>query len=206
MPIICPQCSYDRNAKDAHFCEACGYELVGNDPPPPPIYPEPPNYPEPPIYSEPPNYPEPPIYSEPPNYPEPPIYPEPPNYPEPPIYPEPPRTQTQTARLIPKQAGAPLAEFILDSSNALIGRFDPDTGPVEVDLDGFHGSETISRQHGEIYMENGQWKIKDLGSTNGIFIKPVGMTRFGARITTPQRLNSGDEIAIGKVRLLFQIP
>ena len=251
MYITCPECSYDLNPKDAHFCEACGFELKSDPdkvvvepdrssenahsnsieyltPPPPPTtkdispnkknpntqnYPEP-NYPELTIYSEA-SYPEPQKYPE-PNYPELTIdseakYLEPQKYPEP-TYPaatissQSPKSPTQTARLIPKQVGSPLPEFILDSSNAIIGRFDPDTGPVEIDLDGFHGSETMSRKHGEIYMENGQWKIKDLGSTNGIFIKPAHMTRFGSRITTPQPLNSGDEIAIGKIRLLFQIP
>ncbi len=46
--------------------------------------------------------------------------------------------------------------------------------------------------------------VKDLGSVNGVFIKPAAQTRFRARITTPETLNSGDEIALGKVRFLFQ--
>ena len=36
------------------------------------------------------------------------------------------------------------------------------------------------------------------------FIKPMGQTRFGARITTPESLNFGDEVAIAKIRFLFQ--
>jgi hypothetical protein len=107
------------------------------------------------------------------------------------------------AKLTSKQTNAPIPEFILDN-NAIVGIFDPDTGPVEIDLETFFGGETVSRNHAEIYQELGTWKIKDLGSTNGVFIKPPGQPRFSARITIPTPLNSGDEIAFGKVRFLFQ--
>ena len=53
----------------------------------------------------------------------------------------------------------PTSEFLLDGSNAIIGKFDSDTGPVEIDLEGFPGDETISRHHAEIYQEGGMWKI-----------------------------------------------
>ncbi|WP_066423560.1 FHA domain-containing protein [Anabaena sp. 4-3] len=108
-----------------------------------------------------------------------------------------------TARLTAKQSGSPVPEFIIES-NAIVGVFDPDMGPVDVDLEAFFGGETVSRNHAEIYQEQGIWKVKDLGSTNGVFIKPLGQTRFGARITIPETLNHGDEIAFGKVRFLFQ--
>jgi pSer/pThr/pTyr-binding forkhead associated (FHA) protein len=112
---------------------------------------------------------------------------------------------TGIAKLISKIPNTPVSEFILDSSNSLIGRFDPDTGPVEVDLDGFLGDDTISRHHAEIYQEAGQWKIKDLGSTNGVFVKRLGQTRYAARIMSPETLFSGDEVAIAKIRFLFQV-
>ncbi|URD48721.1 FHA domain-containing protein [Chroococcidiopsis sp. CCNUC1] len=108
------------------------------------------------------------------------------------------------AKLISKQAGASISEFILDGNNVVVGRFDPDTGPVDLDLEGFSGDETISRNHAEIYYEGNQWKIKDLGSTNGVFIKRYGQRQFGARITIPEMMISGDEIAFGKIRFLFQ--
>ena len=116
-----------------------------------------------------------------------------------------PQTSSTTARLIAKQPQAPIPEFPIEG-NALIGIFDPDMGPVDIDLEDFSGNETVSRHHAEIYQETGIWKIKDLGSTNGVFIKPMGQTRFGARITTPESLNPGDEIAIAKIRFLFQSP
>ncbi len=117
----------------------------------------------------------------------------------------PPSFVGSTARFVSKQPGSPVPEFTLDSS-AIIGRFDSDTGPVDVDLEGFPGEDTISRNHAEIYQEAGVWKIKDLGSTNGVFIKPAGQTRYNARITTPEVLNPGDEVAMAKIRFLFESP
>jgi len=110
-----------------------------------------------------------------------------------------------TAKLIAKQPNSPVSEFPLNS-NTIVGIFDPDTGPVDIDLEAFSGGDTVSRNHAEIFPEGGVWKVKDLGSTNGIFIKPSGQTRFSARITVPETLNSGDEIAFAKVRFLFQSP
>ncbi len=122
------------------------------------------------------------------------------------LNPLPPTIPGSSARLIAKQAGSPIPEFTLDSGNAIIGRFDPDTGPVDVDLEGFKGEDTISRNHAEIYQEGGQWKVKDLGSVNGVFIKRSGESRFSARITMPEIVHPGDEIAIAKIRFLFQSP
>lgn len=113
-------------------------------------------------------------------------------------------TGVETARLVATQAGSPIREFTLTKDAIVIGRSDPDTGPVDVNLSAFPGAETVSRHHGQIYREQNQWKVKDLGSTNHIFIRRSQQARFGAMITTPEILNSGDEVAFGKVRLLFQ--
>lgn len=186
MTIICPACNYD-NASDAEFCDACGYEL--GSPSAPPVS-APVNAPfTPPVSSS----SAPTVVLPDPISPPPPI---------PPTF----TPSTGTARLISKQSNVPTSEFLLDGSNAVIGKFDPDMGPVDVDLDGFPGDETISRNHAEIYQEGGMWKIKDLGSTNSVFIKRAGQSKFGARITMPEILNSGDEIAIAKIRFLFQSP
>ncbi|MCL2930287.1 MAG: zinc ribbon domain-containing protein [Trichodesmium sp. St16_bin4-tuft] len=113
-------------------------------------------------------------------------------------------TTISPARLVAKQPNVPQSEFPLNNV-AVVGVFDPDSGPVDIDLESFLGGETVSRQHAEIYPEYGHWMVKDLGSLNGIFIKPSGQTRFGARITTPMNLNPGDEIAFGKVQFVFRL-
>jgi serine/threonine protein kinase len=110
---------------------------------------------------------------------------------------------TPTARLVFNKQGVPTVEFALKSTN-VIGKFDPDMSPVDINLEKFSGSDTISRKHAEIYLEGNQWKIKDIGSTNGVFIKRLGQTRFSAKITTPETLVTGDEIAFGAVKFIFQ--
>ena len=186
--ITCTACGYDKNPDDAEYCDACGSELQAVAPPPPSPTVIQPEIPEPVI----PPPPSPTVIQ--------PEIPSPPNVP----IPTPPFTTTATtAKLISKQPNSPVPEFMVDGSS-LVGIFDPDIGPVEIDLEEFPGGETVSRNHAEIYPEGGDWKVKDLGSTNGIFIKKSGQTRFGARVTTPETINYGDEIAFGKVRFIFQ--
>ena len=107
-----------------------------------------------------------------------------------------------TARLI--YLKVPMVEFILDGSATIIGRPDPNSTNVKIDLTHFTDADTISRHHGMIYREHQTWKVKDLGSKNKVFIKRCGQNRFSSSITTPEILFSGDEIAFGKVRFLFQ--
>lgn len=198
MTITCPTCGYDKNPPGTEFCEACGSELlvtVDTSSAPTMIQTSAPfiqSHANEVIEIQPPT-------------PQP-TFPTTPNSTPTPINVPSTSSSASIARLISKQAGSPISKFSLDGSNAIVGRFDPDTGPVDVDLEGFVGEETVSRGHAEIYYETGQWKVKDIGSTNGVFIKRSGQPRFGARITMPETLNSGDEIAFGKIRFLFQNP
>lgn len=190
MAITCTTCGYDNNPDGSEFCDACGAELLATSASPTQI--------QTPTVEPVDNID---------NNVSPPPLPQP-SIPPPSTTPIPPPTiaTAATARLIAKQSGVSTPEFPLDGSNAIIGIFDPDTGPVDIDLEEFSGNETVSRNHAEIYQEAGMWKIKDLGSTNGVFVKHSGETRFSARITMPKVINPGDEIAIAKVRFLFQSP
>jgi pSer/pThr/pTyr-binding forkhead associated (FHA) protein len=55
---------------------------------------------------------------------------------------------------------------------------------------------TVSAEHARIRLENGRFVLYDLGSTNGTFLN-------GHRIQK-QTLIDGDEIAIGRTRLVFK--
>ena len=183
MSITCDACGYE-NVEGTEFCEACGSELTVATPAPTPSTPEPS---EPSPFS---TVDETEVT---------------PPQPEPSPTPIPtPTAVTSPVKLVAKIPNSPVPEFPLEEESAVIGIFDPDSGPVDIDLEQFPGSDTISRQHAEIYQENGVWKIQDLGSTNGIFLKPSGQRRFGARITQPEVLNIGDEVAIAKIRFLFE--
>lgn len=111
---------------------------------------------------------------------------------------------SQTAKLIATQPNISIKEFFLDKSKLIVGRRDEATEIIDIDLDSFPGSHTVSRRHAEISRVSGQWQIQDNGSLNGTFIKRQGNTRFNAKITGIEILNTGDEISFGKVRFRFQ--
>jgi len=56
-----------------------------------------------------------------------------------------------------------------------------------------------SRNHAEIRRIAGRYRLSDLGSSNGTWIK-------GRRLTAPRDLEDGDEILIGAVQLRFVAP
>jgi hypothetical protein len=110
-----------------------------------------------------------------------------------------------------------LAHFTLKCSGVLtkqtfpcgkrvvVGRFDPNRRPVDIDLGSLPESSFISRCHAEIWCdENGQWFIKDMGSRNGTFVCGSGETEF-RRIADEQIIQDGDEFALGNVHFEFRV-
>jgi pSer/pThr/pTyr-binding forkhead associated (FHA) protein len=108
--------------------------------------------------------------------------------------------------LLAVRYGAPTGdELPLIGQRLVVGRFDPETGPVDIDLSEAAESGHISRQHGELYREaDGTWMVRDLGSTNGVFAKSGDAASFGPRITAPRPLKDGDELAFGNARFIFR--
>jgi hypothetical protein len=108
------------------------------------------------------------------------------------------------ARLIPRNLGASSSEgYVMHSERMVVGRFDPSAGPVDIDLSGGQGENYISRRHAEVYLENGFWLVRDLGSTNGVYVKRAGQAQYSPRIIEPQALSDGDEVAFGNMKFLF---
>jgi hypothetical protein len=64
------------------------------------------------------------------------------------------------------------------------------------DNDVFLDDVTVSRKHAVLVQTEGQFRIEDLGSLNGTFVNR-------RRIDSATRLQSGDEVQIGKYRLSF---
>ncbi|UQN08355.1 FHA domain-containing protein [Deinococcus sp. QL22] len=111
---------------------------------------------------------------------------------------------TGEAKLGIKKFGAPTGEFIpLQGERLVVGRFDASSGPVDIDLSGLGGQEHISRRHAELYRELGVWAVRDLGSTNGVYIKRKGEPSFSPRLQEPATLTDGDELAFGNLMLIF---
>ena len=57
--------------------------------------------------------------------------------------------------------------------------------------------EAASARHAKLDVEDGDWWIEDLGSTNGRLVN-------GVRIQKREKLRPGDEIAIGRVALRLE--
>lgn len=120
----------------------------------------------------------------------------------------PPLTNVQRAlrlaRLEVKRYGSATGEMIpLEGDRLVVGRFDPSSGPVDIDLGHLDGQEHLSRQHAEFFLNAGHWYIRDLGSTNGVYIKPKEEAKFSARLSEPVQVQDGDELAFGNLMLVF---
>jgi pSer/pThr/pTyr-binding forkhead associated (FHA) protein len=79
----------------------------------------------------------------------------------------------------------------LDSERLTLGTLE--SNDVVVDGDG------VSRVHAVLERFGETWCVRDLGSRNGTFVN-------GARIVGEQALHPGDEILLGRLRLLFRAP
>lgn len=108
-------------------------------------------------------------------------------------------------RLTAMRFGAVTGEaYPLSGARLTVGRFDAETGPVDIDLSQAPEAAQISRNHAEVYREGDVWMVRDLGSTNGVFVRAGGAGTFGPRITEPRQLAHGDEVSFGNARFVFQ--
>lgn len=79
------------------------------------------------------------------------------------------------------------ARFLLDRDSTVIGRH-PDSEIFLHDV-------TVSRRHAEIRRAGDEFRLQDLGSLNGSYVN-------GDRVEE-RSLRSGDELQIGRFKLLF---
>ena len=131
----------------------------------------------------------------------------PPAVPSPPpgAAPTPSSAPTGVARVILKRSGALTSESFPLAARGVLGRFDPDTGPVDIDLGALPEAVYVSRRHAEMWRDTaGQWFIKDLGAGNGTFMRAQGQTQF-QRVTGAQPIADGDEIALGNASFEFRV-
>ena len=91
------------------------------------------------------------------------------------------------ACLIVRRGPAAGTKFVLDKDLIAVGR--------HPQSDIFLNDITVSRRHAEIRGEAGSFNVSDLGSLNGTYVNRERVDR--------SPLSSGDELQIGKFRLLF---
>ncbi len=102
------------------------------------------------------------------------------------------------ARLVVKRSGVETdVEFPINPP-AIIGRFDPGIGPIDIDLASLPEGSYVSRKHAKISCDDGSWKITDLGSSNGTFL-----LRSDFEKVDEAEIENGTEIALGNARFVF---
>jgi hypothetical protein len=79
------------------------------------------------------------------------------------------------------------SRFLLDSDLTLVGR--------HPDSDIFLDDVTVSRRHAEFYRQGGRFTVRDVGSLNGTYVNRERIEQAS--------LSEGDEVQVGKFRLLF---
>jgi len=106
------------------------------------------------------------------------------------------------AHLVIERGDGPGTEFRIAGTEAIIGRWDADNGVFpDVDLDSHDPEAKVSRRHARIRVQDGNYMIEDLGSTNGTYVNR------GRRLLPgmAQVINDGDEVIVGKTFLRFKI-
>lgn len=107
------------------------------------------------------------------------------------------------AKITLRRGGVLTSEVFAFGARVVVGRFDVDSGPVDVDLSPLPESSYLSRRHAEIWRDDsGKWFVKDLGSQNGTFVRSAGTEQF-QKVTQEQAIVNGDELAFGNARFEF---
>lgn len=94
------------------------------------------------------------------------------------------------ARLVMLSPPAPGAEFSLQPERTRIGRGE--------DLDVWVSHRSISREHAEVVFDGTQYRVRDIGSSNGV--------RLNGRDVKDAPLAPGDLVELGQVRFRFVGP
>lgn len=105
-------------------------------------------------------------------------------------------------RLVLKRGGQETEVIFLFGCPAMIGRFDPSVGPIDVDLGSIPEGSYVSRKHAKIHEEDGQYILSDLSSSNGTYRLDPEAGDFVKIESSP--ILDGDEIAFGNARFIFR--
>jgi hypothetical protein len=92
-----------------------------------------------------------------------------------------------TALLVVRRGPNEGSRFLLDSELTEVGR--------RSDSDIFLDDVTVSRRHAEFYRQGGRFAVRDVGSLNGTYVNRERIEEAA--------LNGGDEVQIGKFRMVF---
>ncbi|MBO9347944.1 MAG: zinc ribbon domain-containing protein [Chloroflexus sp.] len=199
-PSSCPQCGAGVIPGEA-FCDNCGAPLLNYSRTAPPVAPDLPfpGAPPQPVYPP----PQPATIQAGTPTPAPSLKPSvPPTAPVAPSAPAAPPVRSSLAGIrLRLLSGAVLT--LPTAAQAIIGRADPVSNFYpDIDLTAYGGLEHgVGRRHGRFIIQQGLVYYEDLDSTNGSF-------RNGIKLPPrqPQPLQHGDELRLGKLSLVIEIP
>lgn len=107
---------------------------------------------------------------------------------------------SDVARIVVKRAGIETEDMFEFVPPAVIGRFDPSVGPVDIDLGALPEGSYVSRKHAKFTCHDGVWKIEDLGSSNGTYV-----LRDDFEKVDEAELHDGTEFTLGNARFVFRV-
>jgi DNA-binding winged helix-turn-helix (wHTH) protein len=96
-----------------------------------------------------------------------------------------PRSRPEGTLVIWEKRGFPLRQ-----GENLLGRSEDAAARID--------AATVSRHHARILVSEAGATLEDLGSKNGTFLR-------GERLTGPRVLRDGDELCLGRIRLIFRM-
>ncbi len=102
-------------------------------------------------------------------------------------------------RLVVKRAGVETEISFPFAAPATVGRFDPEVGPIDIDLGTIEEGSYVSRRHAVIEERDGALVLRDLGSSNGTFVRRDDFERI-----EEAEISDGDEVAFGNARLVLR--
>jgi len=95
--------------------------------------------------------------------------------------------ESGAAEFVVKRGEKAGSRFIVDAALVTIGRH-PDSRIFLDDV-------TVSRRHAEVRYDEGHYRVTDVGSLNGTYLNRERVEEA--------RLTSGDELQVGKFKLVF---
>ena len=97
------------------------------------------------------------------------------------------------------RGGQPTDSVFAINGKAVIGRFDPSHGPIDIDLGGLEEGSYVSRKHASIEKTDNGYTISDLGSSNGTWT--MQGNDFARVESAP--LTDGMIFALGNAQFVF---
>jgi|GEM_PF-2699271 len=107
------------------------------------------------------------------------------------------------AMIVLKRDGAETEYVFPVNYSAIIGRYDPSVGPVDIDLKDLPEGAFVSRHHASVTWSDTGWTLKDLGSSNHTWILEPDGSQFDEVQEAP--LQDGTDFALGNARFVFHL-